>query len=375
MVRTCEVALPLPLRTTFTYRVPDALDPAVLPGARVVVPFRNRAMLGVVLGRGDTPDGGASLKDVTEAVDALPALSPFLLELGRWISSYYLAPIGDTLRAMLPPSVEWQFDRDWRIKHRAARTRKIVAWKEQAVPASPRPAEQRIHRVLGESAGNVSLASLLELASVSRSVVQSLVKEGKLIVSEEPVDPERVSLRADLLPPVNSLNAEQTQVIEEIETWLNGRTFHPALLHGVTGSGKTEVYLRAVGAALAVGRSAIILVPEIALTLWTSNLCRSRFANSVAVLHSGLSDQERAREWWRVRRQEARVVVGTRSAVFAPLEGLGLIVVDEEQEASYKQEEVPRYHARDVALMRAKLEGAVALLCSATPSLESYQRA
>src|SRR5690348_919354 len=374
MVRTCEVALPLPLRTTFTYRVPDALDYAVLPGARVVVPFRNRAMLGVVLARGDTLDG-ASLKDVTQPVDALPALSPLLLELGRWISSYYLSPIGDTLRAMLPPSVEWQFDREWRIKHRTARTRKIVGWKQQAVPAPIRPAEERIRRALAESAGTVELGALLKAAHVSRSVVQRLMKQGKLIVSDEPLDPEHVFLPPDLLPVVNSLNAEQTHVIEEIETWLNGRTFHPALIHGVTGSGKTEVYLRAVEAALAAGRSAIILVPEIALTLWTGNLCRSRFANSVAVLHSGLSDQERAREWWRVRRQEARVVVGTRSAVFAPLEGLGLIVVDEEQEASYKQEEVPRYHARDVALMRAKLEGAVALLCSATPSLESYQRA
>jgi primosomal protein N' (replication factor Y) (superfamily II helicase) len=374
MVRTCEVALPLPLRITFTYRVPDALDHAVLPGARVVVPFRNRAMLGVVLGRGDTPDG-ASLKNVTETVDALPALSPFLLALGRWIATYYLAPIGDTFRAMLPPSVEWQFDREWRIKQRVARTRKIVGWKDQSVPAPLRPAEQRIHRVLTASAGNLSLASLLELAGVSRSVVQRLLKEGKLIVSEEPVDPERVSLPADLIPPVNSLNAEQTHVIEQIEVWLKEQTFHPALLHGVTGSGKTEVYLRAAGAALAAGRSAIILVPEIALTLWVSNLCRSRFGNSVAVLHSGLSDQERAREWWRVRRQEARLVIGTRSAVFSPLQDLGLIVVDEEQEASYKQEEAPRYHARDVALMRAKLEGAVTLLCSATPSLESYHRA
>ena len=156
---------------------------------------------------------------------------------------------------------------------------------------------------------------------------------------------------------------------------LRARAFHPALLYGVTGSGKTEVYLRAVEATLALGRTAIILVPEIALTLWIGNICRARFGDTVAVLHSGLSDRERAREWWRVRRNEVRVVVGTRSAVFAPLENIGLIVVDEEQESSYKQEEAPRYNGRDVALIRAKLEGAVALLGSATPSLESYQRA
>jgi primosomal protein N' (replication factor Y) len=442
MVRTCEVALPLPLRTTFTYSVPEALDEATVDGARVVVPFRNRAMLGVVLGRGDSPDG-ASLKNVTEIIDPLPALSPRLIELARWISNYYLAPIGETLRAMLPPSVEVEFDREWQIseagrarlrelrsltppnegesadlavlqeldrrgsvapdrilcklpsgsatatrllrrgeltvrgsgRHRTARTQKIVAWRAPAVPAPARTAEQRIHRVLVESAGVLPLASLLKAAHVSGSVVQRLVKEGKLVVSEEALTPEHARLATDLLPPVNSLNTDQTRVVEAIRGRLQTRAFHPALLHGVTGSGKTEVYLRAVKETFALGRTAIILVPEIALTLWIGNFCRARFGDTVAVLHSGLSNQERAREWWRVRRQEVQVVVGTRSAVFAPLENLGLIVVDEEQESSYKQEEAPRYHGRDVALIRAKLEGAVALLGSATPSLETYHRA
>ena len=442
MVRTCEVALPLPLRTTFTYRVPDALDEPMVAGARVVVPFRNRAMLGVVLGRGDSPDG-ASLKNVTEILDPMPALSSRLVELGRWISNYYLSPIGETLRAMLPPSVELQFEREWQIsdagrarleelrslappneaesadlavlqrlearggvvsdgilrklrdssaavarllrrnelvvrgagRHRMARMQKIIAWKDPAVPAQFGAAEQRIHRVLAESARPLALASLLKMADVSRGVVQRLAKQGKLLVTEEPLAPEQAPFAADLLPPSNLLNAEQVHVLKAIEGRLQARAFHPALLYGVTGSGKTEVYVRAVEATLALGRAAIILVPEIALTLWISEICRARFGGAVAVLHSGLSDQERAREWWRVRRQEARIVVGTRSAVFAPLETIGLIVVDEEQESSYKQEEAPRYHGRDVALMRAKLEGAVALLGSATPSLESYQRA
>lgn len=442
MVRTCEVALPLPLRTTFTYRVPDALDEGMVDGARVVVPFRNRAMLGVVLGRGDSPNG-ASLKNVTEIIDPLPALSPRLIELARWISNYYLSPIGETLRAMLPPSVEVQFDREWQIseagrarlrvlrslaepsegesadlavlqeldrrgsiapdrilhklsgasaaatrllrrgelivqgsgRHRTARMQRIVAWRAPAAPATTRPAEQRIHRVLVEHAGVLPLASLLKAAHVSGSVVQRLVKEDKLVVSEEALTPEDARLATDLLPPVNRLNSNQTRVVEAIRGRLQTRAFHPALLHGVTGSGKTEVYLRAVEETFALGRTAIVLVPEIALTLWISNICRARFGDTVAVLHSGLSDQERAREWWRVRRQEVQVVVGTRSAVFAPLENLGLIVVDEEQESSYKQEEVPRYHGRDVAVIRAKLEGAVALLGSATPSLESYHRA
>jgi len=256
-----------------------------------------------------------------------------------------------------------------------ARMQKIIAWKDPAVPAQFGAAEQRIHRVLAESAGPLALASLLKMADVSRGVVQRLAKQGKLLVTEEPLAPEQAPFAADLLPPSNLLNAEQVHVLKAIEGRLQARAFHPALLYGVTGSGKTEVYVRAVEATLALGRAAMILVPEIALTLWISNICRARFGGAVAVLHSGLSDQERAREWWRVRRQEARIVVGTRSAVFAPLETIGLIVVDEEQESSYKQEEAPRYHGRDVALMRAKLEGAVALLGSATPSLESYQRA
>ena len=442
MVRTCEVALPLPLRTTFTYRVPEALDETVVAGARVVVPFRNRSMLGVVLGRGDSPDG-ASLKDVAEVLDTVPALSSRLVELGRWISNYYLSPIGETLRAMLPPSVEVQFDREWQMsgagrarlqdlrslpapseaesadrtllqllearggvmsdgilrklqsssasaarllrrndlivrgagRHRTARMQKTVAWQAQAVPAPSRPAEQRIHGVLAKNAGPLPLALVLKTADVSRAVVQRLVREAKLVVSEVPLAAEEMRFATDLLPPVNLPNTEQAHVVEAIRGWLQTRAFHPALLYGVTGSGKTEVYLRAVEATLALGRTAIILVPEIALTMWISNMCRARFGGTVAVLHSGLSEQERAREWWRVRRQEVQVVVGTRSAVFAPLEGIGLIVVDEEQESSYKQEEAPRYQGRDVALMRAKLEGAVALLGSATPSLESYQRA
>jgi len=440
MVRTCEVALPLPLRTTFTYRVPDPLDKSIVTGARVVVPFRNRAMLGVVLGRGESVDV-VSLKNVTEVLDPLPALSPRLVELGRWISSYYLAPIGETFRVILPPSVEVRFEREWQIsdagkarleelqslatrsepesaegallqlvtgrggavsdgilrefthgsaiasrlqrrnelvvrgasKHRSLRMQKTVAWRGQALPAAVRPAEQRIHRVL--SAGPLPLISVLQTADVSRSVVQRLCRESKLVITEEPLASEVVPFATDLLPTVKQLNAEQAHVMETIGVRLQAGAFHAALLYGVTGSGKTEVYLRAVEATLALGRTAIILVPEIALTLWISNICRARFGSTVAVLHSGLSEQERAREWWRVRRQEVRIVVGTRSAVFAPLEKVGLIVVDEEQESSYKQEEAPRYHGRDVALVRAKMEGAVALLGSATPSLESYQRA
>ncbi|HZP34576.1 MAG TPA: primosomal protein N' [Candidatus Acidoferrales bacterium] len=442
MVRTCEVALPLPLRTTFTYKVPESLCESMADGSRVVVPFRNRAMLGVVLGRGETGEGD-SLKSVTEIVDPLPALSPALIELGRWMSSYYLAPIGETFRAMLPPAVEVRFDRELHIteagqerlrelqslknpsaadcgarsvlellqaqggttrevklrgisdgmavatrllrrneltahgisQHSSTRMRKTITWNKGNVPSERRGAEQRIYEVLHEGAGPLELGSLLKTARVSRGVVQRLAREGKVAISEEASAGDDFSFPADGLARANSLNPEQARALDAIAGWLRVREFRPSLLYGVTGSGKTEVYLRSVEAALALGRTAIILVPEIALTLWTGNLCRARFGETVAVLHSGLSDQERAREWWRVRRQEVCIVVGTRSAVFAPLENVGVIVVDEEQESSYKQEETPRYNGRDVALMRAKFEAAVALLGSATPSLESYQRA
>ena len=463
MAGLCEVALPVPLRTTFTYRVPEALDELVVLGARVVVPFRNRAMIGVVVKvceRGaNTPPGTAAfeLKDVAEIVDSLPALPQGLLELGRWVAEYYLAPVGDTFRVMLPPAVEMRMSREWQIndagrerlqelrtltnrseteiaemallelcevgakpvanalmrklpggeaaaarlrrrgqitvhevaRRRPTRTQKIVAWRQDAedLPARPgseqalsaraltaRAGQERVRQILTEERGPLPLLQLLKLAAVSRTLIERLARQGHVQVWEEPAAEESL-LEADFTPPSNVLNEEQQRAVNEIVSWLDSRAFVAGLLYGVTGSGKTEVYLRAVEATLARGRSALVLVPEIGLTLWAARLCRARFGEGVAILHSGLPDAERAREWWRVRNGEARVVVGTRSAVFAPLENLGLLIVDEEQESSYKQEETPRYNGRDVAVVRAQKEGAVALLASATPSLESFHHA
>jgi len=453
MAALCEVALPVPLRTTFTYRVPDALDELVVPGTRVLVPFRHRAMIGVVLricapGASTAPGATAfELKDVAEIVDPLPALPQGLLDLGRWVAEYYLAPVGDTFRVMLPPSVEMRVSREWQIneagrarlqelrsltgrsetevaemallelcevgakpvagalmrklpggeaaaarlrrrgqiavqevaKRRAARTQKIVAWRQDAAElstraASARAGQERVRQILAEERGPLPLVQLLKLAAVSRALIDRLARQGNVQVWEEPMAEESL-LEADFTPPSNVLSEEQQRAVDEIAGWLDSQKFVAGLLYGVTGSGKTEVYLRAVEATLARGRSALLLVPEIGLTLWAARLCRARFGEGVAILHSGLPDAERAREWWRVRNGEARVVVGTRSAVFAPLENLGLLIVDEEQESSYKQEETPRYNGRDVAVVRAQKEGAVALLASATPSLESFHHA
>ncbi|MGH9793681.1 MAG: replication restart helicase PriA, partial [Candidatus Acidiferrales bacterium] len=236
-------------------------------------------------------------------------------------------------------------------------------------------AERRIREELTQVRGPMPVTLLLKQAHVSRSVVERLERQGRLLAWEEPLAVEEEAFETDFTPPANVLNDDQQAAFDDVRRWMDAGEYATGLLYGVTGSGKTEVYLRAVEHALAAGRTALVLVPEIALTLWVGRLCRAWFGDVVAVLHSALPDVERAREWWRVRRGEARVVVGTRSAVFAPLERPALVIVDEEQESAYKQEETPRYNGRDVAIVRARREGAVALLGSATPSLETFHNA
>lgn len=449
----CDVALPVPLRTVFTYEVPASFHDAVLPGSRVIVPFGRRAMVGVILGPSDKLPDVAQFKQILRILDPVPALSPQLLQLGRWLADYYVAPLGEVFRAMLPPLVEVRTTREisltvagkgamatlssrdalkpsekdeldflaqlseargatrrnrrrndshaqallarlirrgWiesreRAENRKGRQQKIVSWNAKWQQPSGENSKikslaaiERIRHVLHEERGPLPLPQLLKLTGISRTFVEHMIAQGAIDCWEEPLDLAEDSFDAGFTPPANVLNHEQEQAVCEIRGWLDARKFIVGLLHGVTGSGKTEVYLRGIQEALARGQTALVLVPEIALTLWVGRQCRAWFGarfEGVAVLHSALSDAERAREWWRVRHGEARVVVGTRSAVFAPLDDLGLIIVDEEQEGSYKQEETPRYNGRDAAIVRAKLEGAVALLGSATPSLESYRNA
>jgi primosomal protein N' (replication factor Y) len=453
----CNVALPVPLRTTFTYAIPETLRDFVQPGNRVVVPFRKKSLVGVVVECVPHAPEGAKIREITKVLDFLPALTPKLLELGQWIAGYYLAPVGEVFRAMLPPVTELRTERqivltdsggtaaqqdanatrslnpqqhallsqltekggvmpfassaklglDEAALHRLrraglieiresmlgrkAKTQRVVAWKgggeesgggksEEDRESRARALDERIGGVKGalEARGPLPLAQLLRVASVSRRVIERMLRDGLLESWEERIDPAEDPFDAGYVPPAHELNAEQESALKLIRARFELGEFGVLLLHGVTGSGKTEVYMRAVQEALARGKTAIILVPEIALTLWIGRQCRAWFGarfEGVAVLHSALSDVERAREWWRVRSGDARVVVGTRSAIFAPLQNLGLIIVDEEQESSYKQEETPRYHGRDVAIVRAKMENAAALLGSATPSLETYHHA
>jgi len=444
--RFCNVALPVPLRTTFTYTVPEPLRDALQPGCRVLVPFRKKSIVGVMVEWTSEAPKNARVREVAKVLDYAPALSSKLLELGQWIASYYVAPPGEVFRAMLPPAVELQVRREIvlapagsqvlkeslpgvptsqlsseelallcrlarksvtlslsdllkagihpaslqklqrrglieireSIRGRKQRTQCIIAWKSAGGSADLDEKKERLRALLETERGPMPLPQLLRLAHVSRALIDRLLREGILESWEEPLDPAEEPFDVGYCPPAHKLNPDQERVFAAIRLRFELGDFGVQLIHGVTGSGKTEIYLRAVQETLARGKTAIVLVPEIALTLWVGRQCRAWFGarfEGVAVLHSGLSDVERAREWWRVRSGEARVVVGTRSAVFAPLENLGLIIVDEEQESSYKQEETPRYHGRDVAIIRAKLENALALLGSATPSLETYHHA
>src|ERR1041385_3963340 len=393
--KLCNVAIAVPLRGTFTYKVPDSLAAEIRPGSRVVVPFRNNSLVGVVTEWTESGPQNTRLREVLKCLDLLPALTPKLLELGQWIASYYVAPIGEVYRSMLPPQTELRVQQTVFLTpaSRAAATtlfeetgvtqkffQKIIAWKaadnEQAAPLPER--EERLRNLLEHERGPLPLPRLLKAAAVSRAFVERLLREQKLESWDESLDPAEDPFDTGYTPPAHILNPEQENAFGAIRARFELGEFGVQLLHGVTGSGKTEVYMRAIQDTLARGKTAIILVPEIALTLWIGRQCRAWFGarfEGVAVLHSALSDLERAREWWRVRNGEARVIVGTRSAIFAPVEKLGLIIVDEEQESSYKQEETPRYHGRDVAIVRAKLENALALLGSATPSLESFYHA
>ncbi len=445
----CNVALSVPLRTTFTYLIPEYLRDCGQPGSRVLVPFRKKSLVGVIVDFSNSVPQGTKVREITKVLDVVPALTPKLIELAQWIAGYYLAPVGEVFRAMLPPLTELKtrrqvvltpagrdaaeslsggelshglssqeasfleklkdkkgamsqalatkLQRDSAALHRLQRLglieireniqgmkrkmQRVIAWKASPNPAANKSLaekEEKIRTLLQTERGPLPLPQLLKLAGISRALVERMLRDGLLESWEEPLDPAEDPFEAGYEVPAHELNAEQESAFSAVRARFELGEFGVLLLHGITGSGKTEVYLRAVQETLARGKTAIVLVPEIALTLWIGRQCRAWFGarfEGVAVLHSALSDVERAREWWRLRNGEARVVVGTRSAIFAPLQNLGLIIVDEEQENSYKQEETPRYHGRDVAIVRAKLEGATALLGSATPSLETYHHA
>ncbi|HEY1805816.1 MAG TPA: primosomal protein N' [Terracidiphilus sp.] len=499
----CEVALPVPLDHTFTYGVRPGQAPQ--RGARVIVPFRNEKLIGVVTATDAKPPAEVEVKYLEAVLDEEPLLSEPLLELAEWTAQYYLAPLGEVLRAMLPLAAEVRRtvyyritdlgrdvfatamdddgvgspvsksrpgalpvdddsgsgrrtnagsstpssfhdglaqddtfkktqddhelrgpalgkrrgklskenqDMERRVLERLAKgepvkvstlrtataaslpllaamlRRKWIARETAAAERDARRMERfavlveegrlptltekqtAILAELAASGGELPLAELRR-RELPSSTLQTLVRRGLVRIEERPE-----AFRLGGIAPSNEpiyLNLAQIDALEMITGAIGA--FHPFLLYGVTGSGKTAVYLAAMQKALDRGLSSILLVPEIGLTPQTVGLLDQAFGQQVALLHSALTPEERSEQWRRIRRGDAKIVVGTRSAIFAPAPNLGLILVDEEHDQSYKQEETPRYNARDVAVMRAKLAGAVVVMGSATPSLESWQNA
>jgi primosomal protein N' (replication factor Y) len=446
----CDVALPVPLDLIFTYEVGE-LEPVV--GGRVVVPFGRGAekkLSGIVTRIHREPPETRKLKRVLQVLDTLPVLDEDLLALGRWIARYYLAPIGEVYRSMLPLQAEFRqafgyritelgeealYDsapegfftrtagepsqplteyavldalsegdlmREERLRTSTGATREILRALQQkkwiiredlsgsrdarrlvkvavlreapdsATPHKPNAAQQQIINLLRASDGRLSMDALRE-ANASSSSLKTLVKHGIVEIVEEAAAQSVPQMKPHTLDFL--FTPDQKSALQKIRGSVEERRFQVALLHGVTGSGKTAVYLAAMQSVLAAGRGSILLVPEIGLTPGVAADLHSIFGQEIAILHSSLSDAERAEQWHRIRRGEARIAVGTRSAIFAPVRDLALIIVDEEHDNSYKQEETPRYHGRDVAVVRAKGLNATVVLGSATPSLESYHNA
>jgi primosomal protein N' (replication factor Y) len=467
----------VPLDMAFSYHVPDGMEPAV--GGRVLVPFRQQRMSGIVVDLHDRKPS-VQTKNVVSVLDPVPVLDEQLMRLGKWIADYYLAPLGEVFRTMLPLSAEFKRSIRYRITEqgqlalhlgsttgspgRSRRTpdeqlvefrvldylanrddapdtslrsattasRSVIAgmvrkkWivredisdardakrmvkvavlrgiestqsdeaevrestlnstgkdahpsnNESALRSNKKlnPNQRMLLETLAASGGRLAVETLQTL-DVPRSTLTTLVRRGLVEIVEEPAEFHVSRVKARRSPIDFEFNAAQKVALQKIQDGVATRKFSGMLLHGVTGSGKTAVYLAGMRSVLEAGRSAILLVPEIGLTPAVAADLHQVFGDEVAILHSALSNQERAEQWHRIKRGAARVVVGTRSAVFAPVSDLALIIVDEEHDSSYKQEETPRYHARDVAVMRAKMAGAMVVLGSATPSLESYYNA
>lgn len=338
----------------------------------VEVPFRNRITRGTIVGVVEVPEYDG-LKAIHDVVGDQPLIGEKVMDLARWMAGYYCSPMENALRTVLPAAVRKkgaQFKKQLYVcpVERDSESKPIEALRKQ------HPRRAAVLEVISER-GEMALASLVKEAHTTTSTVRALEKDGWVRIDTRAVLRNPIG-EQNILPTRSlALNPEQESALLRISRSMDSPDARVVLLYGVTGSGKTEVYLQAIDYGLERDRGAIVLVPEIALTPQTVERFRSRFGDSIAVLHSSLSTGERHDEWHRIRDGKARIVIGARSALFAPVRNLGLIVVDEEHEPSYKQEESPRYHARDVAVMRGKKEGVCVVLGTATPALESMYNA
>jgi primosomal protein N' (replication factor Y) len=367
-----EVALYRPLPQTYTYAIPPSLSGQVEVGKRVAVSFGPRREVGMVVrAPAEPPAGNVLVKELAAVLDREPALDEGLLSLCAWIAEEYACTLGEALAALLPAPMKREGGQRRVLKIQAALG---VTPEALAALESRQPAQHRLLRTLLEIDGEAELRDLLRRLGLSDAPAKGLAKRGLALLRQADSDPLLAAGGDRERPRPSQLSPGQSWALESISMALELRQARPFLLQGITGSGKTEVYLRAIERCLALGRSAITLVPEIALTPQTVSWFRARFGE-VALLHSRLTDAQRLSVWKRVRSGELRVVVGARSALFAPVVDLGLIVIDEEHEPSFKQASNPRYHAREVALERARRAGAVVILGSATPSLETFSGA
>jgi primosomal protein N' (replication factor Y) len=373
--RLVEVALPVPLFQTFVYSLDGEYDHEARVGSRVLVPFRKRQEIGIIVAIDAEPPARGVVKAVSAIPDAEPALDDSLLSLSRWISEYYVVPLGVVLRSVLPALLTGAAQPHPNVKtRRVVRIRDDIPTLLQREKAFARAPQQRALFELIESlGGSTSVEHLLEQLKFSPSVLKSLEKRALITIDRERVERDPFAVRVGRVEPRHVPTAEQLAAIDRMKDARAGEVF---LLHGVTGSGKTLVYIELLREIVERrGKTAIVLVPEIALTPQTVDRFRAVFGDDVAVLHSALSDGERYDAWLALKRGEKRIAVGARSAVFAPLTNIGAIIVDEEHESSYKQGETPRYHARETAIVRATQEGAIVVLGSATPSLETWTNA
>ncbi len=381
---TCRVTLARPVLQSFAYIIPGQLTQSICPGVRVRVPFGRRHEIGLVESVDarpksmEEPGKKVRLREVLEVLDAEPLLDDALLRLCRWTADYYVAPIGLVHRAALPPGLLSS-----RIRTGAAqKTRQVVRLTTELPTLLARDrAFGKAHRqreafeVIEGLGGSAALSHLDTGLGFNRSVIRGLRDRGLAEVVEQTVERDPFEVDDPVEAPPRSLTQDQRAVLDGLIGQLTTESPGIALLRGITGAGKTVIYLRLIKAAIDAGRSALILVPEIGLTPQTVARFRAVFGDGIAVLHSGLSTGERHDAWRALREGRKRVAIGTRSAIFAPLTDLGVIVIDEEHDGSYKQSETPRYHARALAAMRARTEGALLVLGSATPSLESWHNA
>jgi len=362
-----RVTLEIALRKEFDYSIPPELEGRVEVGTRVKVPFGRREVLGCVTSLTQQSEHN-SLKPITKIIGAQSLVTPRVLELARWIAEYYCCAPETALKSVLPDAVRKEQE-GWRERLFV----RLLPGTEGVENLTKR--QQEIYHVI-EQNRSIALQELLKITGTTAATVRKLEDRGQVEIA--PQISERDPYAKEEIIPTRplKLNPEQAAALKAV----NDKPGEFFLLHGVTGSGKTEVYLQAIAHALEQGNGAIVLVPEISLTPQTVERFKARFSSGpiktlVAVLHSHLSTGERHDEWHKIRQGRAKIVIGARSAIFAPIEPLGLIIVDEEHEPSYKQEEAPRYHARDVAVVRGQREGATVVLGSATPSMESYHNA